>query len=99
MGKLKIAIAVFSAILLLTAMTACTSKDDEVYGKITKINDTKITVETGAYEEPPKLEKNSSTQSETGSQTDSTSKADNKAADSHQTAAVKTVQTEDFLRV
>ena len=44
MGKLKIAIAVFSAILLLTAMTACTSKDDEVYGKITKINDTKITV-------------------------------------------------------
>ena len=84
MGKLKIAIAVFSAILLLTAMTACTSKDDEVYGKITKINDTKITVETGAYEEPPKLEKNSSTQSETGSQTDSTSKADNKAADSNE---------------
>lgn len=75
MGKFKRAIAVFSAFLLLTAVTACSSKDDEVYGKITEINDTKITVETGTYEKPSTPDKNSAAGA------DSTSGSDSQAGD------------------
>ncbi|MCQ4638378.1 hypothetical protein NE619_16735 [Anaerovorax odorimutans] len=56
MGTFKKTIAVFSAFLLLTLLAACSSKDDEAYGKITEISDTEITIETGAYEPPAKPE-------------------------------------------
>lgn len=63
MRTVKKAAAILSLFFLLAALAACGSKEDTAYGKITKINDTEITIETGTYEEPS--QKPSGTEGET----------------------------------